>query len=37
MSMDKYRENIVQMLGCIEDEKVVKLIYEIVHKFFQER
>lgn len=37
MSMDKYRENITQMLSCIENEKVVKLIYEIVHRFFIER
>lgn len=37
MSTEKYKESITQMLSCIEDEKVVKLIYEIVHKFYQER
>lgn len=37
MSMDKYRENITQMLSCIEDEKVVKLIYEITRRFFIDR
>ena len=37
MSTERYRENITQMLSCIEEEKVVKLIYEIVHRFFIER
>lgn len=37
MSVERYRENITQMLSCIEEEKVVKLIYEIVHRFFIER
>lgn len=36
MSVERYRESITQMLSCIEDKKVVKLIYEIVHKFFRE-
>ena len=36
MSVKKYKERTIQMLSCIEDEKVVKLIYEIVHKFFRE-
>lgn len=37
MSIEKYRENITQMLSCLEDEKVVKLIYAIVHRFFIDR
>lgn len=36
MSTEKYKENITQMLSCIEDKKVVKLIYEIVYRFFRE-
>lgn len=37
MSPEKYKEHIKQMLSCIEDEKELKLIYEIVHRFFIER
>lgn len=37
MSTEKYKESITQMLSCIDDSKVVKLIYEIVHRFFIER
>lgn len=36
MSTEKYKESITHMLSCIEEEKVVKLIYEIVHRFFRE-
>lgn len=37
MSTGKYKESITQMISCIEDKKVVKLIYEIVHRFFIDR
>lgn len=37
MSVKEYRDNITQMLGCIEDKKVLKLIYEIVRRFFVDR
>ena len=37
MSAEKYKESITQMLSCIDDNKVVKLVYEIVHRFFIDR
>ena len=37
MSTEKHKESITQMLSCIEDEKVVKLIYEITRRFFIDR
>ena len=37
MSTEEYKKSITQMLSCIDDKKVLKLIYEIVHRFFIER
>lgn len=37
MSTEEYKKSITQMLSCIDDSKVVKLIYEIVRRFFIDR